>query len=294
MSRLIPPLNPLFFFEVASRQGSFTRAAEELNVTQSAVSRQIAVLERFVGAKLFRRERHGIVLTEAGESYRREIAPAFERIHRATAQMRQAEQDEPLRVRVYSTFAVKWLFARLPEFNARHPEIELSLSNTVAPVDFKRDEIDLAIQFGSGDWPGMEVRELLPDVIQPVCSPRLLHRQKIESLDDLAKHRLLVSHYRRLDWKDWLGAAGRCDLLQPGMEFPSSVLTYQAAIDGLGIAVGQMRLLDQDVRAGLLVPLFTPVTRALAHYIVWPADRTPNRKGRLFLAWLQQATREAA
>jgi len=294
MSRLIPPLNPLYFFEVASRQGSFTRAADELNVTQSAVSRQIAVLERYVGAKLFLRERHGIVLTEAGEAYRQQIAPAFERIHLATQQMRQAEQDEPLRVRVYSTFAVKWLLARLPEFSALHPDIELSLSNTVAPVDFKRDEVDLAIQFGAGDWPGLEMRRLLPDVIQPVCSPRLLERHPIGCLDDLARHRLLVSRYRRQDWRDWLTEVGRADLLQPGMEFASSVLTYQAAVEGLGVAIGQTLLLDHDIRAGLLVPLFRPITRPLAHYIVWPSDRTPNRKGRLFLAWLQQALKASA
>jgi LysR family transcriptional regulator, glycine cleavage system transcriptional activator len=145
MARKMPPLNPLHVFEASARLGSFTKAAEELGVTQSAVSRQVAVLEAYVRQRLFIRGRHGIALTPAGEAYRKDIAPAFARVAAATEKLRQAGQTEPLRLRCYNTFAVKWLIPRLPRFQADHPAIEVRLSNAVAEVDFARDEVDLAI-----------------------------------------------------------------------------------------------------------------------------------------------------
>jgi LysR family glycine cleavage system transcriptional activator len=286
MARKMPPLNPLHVFEASARLGSFTKAAEELGVTQSAVSRQVAVLEAYVRQRLFRRDRHGITLTPAGGAYLKDIAPAFARVAAATEKLRQAGQAEPLRLRCYNTFAVKWLIPRLPRFQADHPAVEVRLSNAVAEVDFTRDEVDLAIQFGDGNWPGLNSRLLIPDVIQPVCSPRLLRgRKALGTLDDLRRHQMLHSRYRRSDWNRWLAAVGRPDLPVSGMEFPSSVLTYQAATDGLGIAMGQVRLLAHDFKAGALVPLFDrPVERPMAHYAVWP--RSPDRKVRAFLAWL--------
>ena len=164
----------------------------------------------------------------------------------------------------------------------------MRLSHIVAPVDFRRDPVDLAIQLGDGHWSGLEARLLLPDILQPVCSPRLLETgPPLRRPDDLAGRRMLVSRYRRDDWRDWLAGIGRLDLLQEGMEFTSSVLTYQAAMEGLGVAIGQMPLLGQDIRAGLLVPLFDlPVRRVLAYHAVWPAERPPDRKAQAFLDWL--------
>ncbi len=288
MTRTIPPLNPLHVFDTVSRLGSFTAAASALGVTQSAVSRQIAVLEGFLDARLFRRDQQGVTLTLVGEAYRAEVEPAFARISAATEALRDAEQQAPLRLRVYATFAVKWLLARLHHFHARHPQIEVQLSTTAAPVDFAREPIDMAVQFGSGTWAGLSSQLLMPDMIQPVCSPRLLDAAGgVLALDDLRRHRLLHSHYRRTDWPDWLAAAGRSDLMQPGSEFPSSVLTLQAATDGLGIAMGQMSLLENDLDAGRLVRLFDQIlTRSMGHYLVWPAATPLGRKGRAFAAWL--------
>jgi LysR family glycine cleavage system transcriptional activator len=129
----------------------------------------------------------------------------------------------------------------------------------------------------------------MPDILQPVCSPRLLSEAPpLRSPDDLRHHRLLVSHYRSSDWRDWLAGIGRPDLLHDGMEFTSSVLTYQAAAQGMGVAIGQMRLLDDDIKAGILVPLFDrPVERPLGHYVVWPTGRPPDSKGRAFLRWMR-------
>lgn len=288
MTRTVPPLNPLHVFDTVSRLGSFTAAALALGVTQSAISRQIAVLEGFLDVRLFRRDQQGVTLTPMGEAYRAEVEPAFARISAATEALREVDRHAPLRLRVYATFAVKWLLARLPHFHARHTQIELQLSTTVAPVDFAREPIDMAVQFGDGVWADLSSQLLMPDVIQPVCSPRLLDAAGgILTLDDLRHQRLLHSHYRRTDWPDWLTAAGRPDLSQPGSEFPSSVLTLQAATDGLGIAMGQMSLLENDLGTGRLVRLFDqPLTRPMGHYLVWPVATPPGHKGRAFAAWL--------
>lgn len=287
----IPPLNPLHVFEVAARLGSFTLAAEELNVTQSAVSRQIATLEGAIGVRLFQRTGRGAQLTRAGEEYLPDISQAFALIGAATDKLTQSQKVEPLHILVYTTFAAKWLIRRLPDFQARYPALNVRIHNSTRPVNFARDNIDLAIQLGSGFWPKMNSMRLFSDVIQPVASPLLLkNRKKPLTIDSLSQFQMLHSRYRRNDWSDWLNGVGRPDLISNrGMEYPSSVMTYGAAIEGLGIAIGQVNLLDQDFKSGLLVPLFDkPITRDLAYYAVWPDDREPARKVRSFLNWLGQ------
>ncbi len=288
MAETLPPLNALRVFVTVGRLGSFTAAAAALGVTQSAVSRQIALLEGFIGQRLFNRAATGTAMTEAGRRFWNETAPALDQIKQATAAARISSDREPVRLRVYATFAVKWLLQRLPRFAALYPEIEIQLSTTAAPVDFDRDEVDLAIQFGTGRWPGLESHLLMPDIIQPVGSPRLANdAPDLPAM--LRRHRMLHSHYRRRDWADWLTAVGHPTLLQPGTEFPSSVLTLQAAIDGLGIAIGQMTLLTEDLKSGRLVTLFDrPVQRPLGHFIVWPETRPPGSKGRAFATWVRQ------
>src|ERR1700761_2993332 len=169
----IPPLNPLRVFEVAARLESFTEAAAELGVTQSAVSRQIATLEAALEAQLFVRERHGVRLTKVGRTYRDAVAPAFTMIRAASSALKN-RRAEPLRLRIYTTFAAKWLIKRLPKFQELHPKIRVKLDASVENVNFARDDIDLAIQFGRGDWRGVEKQLLIRDVIQPVCSQKLL------------------------------------------------------------------------------------------------------------------------
>ena len=298
MPRPVPPLNPLLVFVAAARAGSFSGASEELGVTQSAVSRQVAVLEGFLGCALFLRTRDGARLTPAGEAYFRAVGPAFEAITTATERLLRARAAETqrLRLRVYTTFAALWLIPRLNRFKERHPKIEVRLSNSVAPVDFARDEADLAIQFGDGNWPGLHARLLLPDRIQPVCAPSLLKGTRVRRPADLKGQRLLHARYRRDDWPDWLRAFGPADLAADAMEFPSSVLAYQAAKEGMGIAMGQVHLLGQDLAAGTLVALCEPLERQLGYYILWPKRRDPRRAGRAFIAWLEQelATAPAA
>jgi LysR family transcriptional regulator, glycine cleavage system transcriptional activator len=286
---MMPPLNPLHVFDVASRHLSFTRAAEELRVTQPAVSRQITTLESFLGVRLFERDRAGLRLTSAGEEYQRQIAPALRIIDQATASLSATGKAQPLKIRVYTTFAAKWLIPRLPSFYVNYPNIKLDISNVVAPVDFERDKVDLAVQFGSGHWPGAQTQLLFNDVIQPVCSPKLLKRTRLTGLDDLRKVQLLHSRYRRTDWADWLMAVKRPDLLTDrGVSFQSSILTYQAATEGVGVAMGQLLLLRNEIQDGSLIPLFdAPLERAMAHYLAWPKGRPLGRKARSFTHWLK-------
>ena len=284
-----PPLNPLRVFEVAARLESFTAAASELGVTQSAVSRQIATLESFLHKKLFTRERHGVRLTKDGRTYRDGISPAFAMIGAASAALTNP-RAEPLRLRIYTTFAAKWLIKRLPNFQDAHPDITVQLSASATDVNFSKDDVDLAIQFGRGDWRDVETKLLIGDVIQPVCSPRLLRRHpELRTLDGLRGKQLLHSRYRRKDWADWLTAMGRADLLTDGTLYPNSMLAYEAAVEGLGIGMGQMFLLKDDITAGTLVPLFDhPLTRPFAYYALWRNGTTRSRKVAAFLKWLTQ------
>lgn len=287
MARTVPPLNPLHVFEVASRLGSFTKAAKKLRVSQSAVSRQISVLEHYLGISLFVRERRGIVMTPAGAAYGPQISLAFEQIAIATEQLTKSDRSAPIRLQVNLTFAMKWLVTRLPRFYSQYPDIVLQLN--IGSIDFSKSDADLAIQFGRGKWPGLQSRLIFNDSIRPVCSPALLGgiSPKSFNLDDLSKHRLLVSRYRRRDWNDWLQAVGRPDLHKNVLEFPSSLLAYEAAITGLGIGMGQERLVAQDIKAKLLVPLFdVSVPGYLGHYFVWPKNSPLSENAQGFCKWV--------
>lgn len=284
----LPPLNPLHVFEVASRLESFTKAAKELNVTQSAVSRQIAALESNLNVLLFRREKEGISLTPTGLFYRQEINSAFARIQSATEEVRNNRSSDPLRIRVYSTFAARWLIPRLPSFRRKHPDIELQMNTAVQPVDFTRDSADIAIQFGDGKWPGALSKLILPDVLQPVCSPHFLEvNGPLTEVSDLRKLQLIDARLRAKDWRDWLEHVG---LEKDGlefMEFPSSLLAYQAATSGLGVAMGQLSLVQNYVERGQLILLFDQrLRRDLGYYAIWPEALSMTTKIRAFLHWL--------
>ncbi|GAA0804028.1 transcriptional regulator GcvA [Cupriavidus gilardii] len=292
MARRIPPLNPLRVFEVVARTQNLTVAAQELHVSQSAVSRQIAVLEGYLGIELFRRERHGVSLTRVGQAYAEEVVPAFDAIATATARLLKNTSQGALRVRTYTTFAAKWLIPRLPDFQAQYPSIEVRIDNAIPDVDFDRDPADLAIQFGDGRWPRVSADFLFHDEIEPVCTPEYLrtHRGGGRGRPEaLLRHRLLVSHYRRADWDDWLAFAGLAEMADrtERMSFGSSVLTWQAALDGLGIAIGQAAMLQAELASGRLVrPFARPLVRSKSYYLVRPAVQRESRKVTAFRDWL--------
>jgi len=296
MPRTLPPLNPLHAFEVASRLGSFSRAAEEMGVTPSAVSRQVAALEAWIGRPLFQREPGGVGLTAAGRAFRQEVGPAFARIASATERLRRDDGREPLRLRCYAVFALRWLVPRLPDLRAEHPSIDLSITTAVPPVDFREDPVDLAVQFGHGAWPELRSQLVLPDRIQPVCAPALL--AGLEGADPVAlldRHRLIYARYRRNDWGDWLAARGLPPLGEDAVELPMSIVAWEAAAAGLGIAMGQELLLGPELaKGGLVTPFAAPLARPLGYHAVWPAGRPAAPKLRAFLGWLDRQARAAA
>jgi LysR family transcriptional regulator, glycine cleavage system transcriptional activator len=193
VARTVPPLNPLHVFEVASSVGSFTKAAELLGVTPSAVSRQISALEGFLNVRLFNRGREGNTLTAVGEEYHREIAPAFEAISVATDRIRRGQDKTPLNVRVPSTFATRFLIPRLSQFRSEEPGIGVRIVTGYGAVDFAREDVDISIQPVSGDWPGSQCQPMFENWVQPVCGPQLLETRTIASVDDLRGVRLLRS-----------------------------------------------------------------------------------------------------
>src|SRR5215831_17504856 len=211
MLRRLPSLNALKAFEAAARHESFTRAAEELFVTQGAVSHQVKALEADLGVKLFNRERQRLVITEAGRQYLAVVRDAFDRIAIGTERLVQRTSSGILTVSTSPDFAAKWLVHRLGRFAALHPEIDLRVSATMHHVDFAREEVDLAVRHGDGNWPGLDAVNLSAEELFVVCSPKLLSgRRRIDKLTDILKFPLICLD-SRADWANWLQAAGLDD-----------------------------------------------------------------------------------
>src|SRR5215210_5115102 len=200
MLRRLPPLNALKAFEAAARHESFTRAAEELCVTQGAVSHQVKALETELGLKLFTRERQRLIVTEQGREYLAVLRDALDRIALGTERLRQRQTSGALTVSTSPDFAAKWLVNRLGRFSEAHPEIDLRVSATMHHVDFAREDVDLAVRHGDGNWPGLEAVRLCAEQLFPVCAPKLVSgRNRITKAADLLKFPLL----RLEDWKNW-------------------------------------------------------------------------------------------
>ena len=255
MKRWLPPLNGLRAFESAARHGSFTRAAAELNLTQAAVSQQIKTLEDRLGLKLFERNGRGLDLTDAAKDYLPSVRSAFDALHDATDRLAsRRDGGHTLTVSTLTTFAAKWLVPRLGGFQERHPEISLRIASSPGLVDFDRDDVDVAIRYGLGDWPGLRADRLIGEDVFPVCSPKLQEGpHPLEKPDDLANFTLLHAVGFREDWQVWLTAAN-VNSVDPsaGLRFDVEFSALQAAIDGMGVALGRTALVESDMVSGLL------------------------------------------
>src|SRR3954469_17678317 len=210
MRQRLPPLNALKVFEAAARHESFTRAAEELSVTQGAVSHQVKALEAELGIKLFNRERQRLVITGAGRDYLTVVRDALDRIALGNERLLQRQNAGVLTVSTSPDFAAKWLMHRLGPFVEAHAEIDLRVSATLHHVDFAREEVDLAVRHGDGNWPGLDTVKLCSDQLFAVCSPRLLSGRRASRPEDILKHPLIHTE-SRTDWTRWLQAAGIAD-----------------------------------------------------------------------------------
>src|SRR6185369_15423217 len=234
----LPPLNALKAFEAAARHESFTRAAEELCVTQGAVSHQVKALETELAIKLFSRERQRLIITEAGRDYLAVIRDALDRIALGTERLLQRQNAGVLTVSTSPDFAAKWLVNRLGNFAEAHPEIDLRVSATMHHVDFAREEVDLAVRHGDGNWPGLDTVRLSSEQLFAVCSPKLLKgRRKLGKLSDVLKFPLIHMD-SRADWSKWLQAVGLegAEVIH-GPVLNRASMVIDAAINGQGIAL---------------------------------------------------------
>ena len=290
MTTALPSLNGLRAFEAAARLLSFTRAAAELNVTQTAVSHQIRRLEDQLGLRLFVRRNRALLLTREAQAYLPAVSSAFEDLRRATARLRRADHDGVLIVSTMPSLAAKWLLARVAGFQDLHPGIAVHITTSTRLVDFQREKADMAIRYGRGNWLGLRADWLMADDIFPVCSPALLSgRKPLRRPDDLVHHTLLHNTSWPEDWRLWLTSAGLSAALATGrgLNFDDTVMTIQAAIEGLGVALGWSRLVEADIAAGRLVAPFDTVLPAEAgYYVVVPEAMADAPKIALFREWL--------
>jgi len=290
MQRKLPPLNALRAFESSARNESFTRAAQELFVTQGAVSRHVAGLEKWLGAKLFRRTQRGIELTPKGMTYFRILRGAFDQIEYGTRQLQEKREENLLRLKLPPTFAIRWLVPRLARFHAEFPEIDVQITTSHERADFDREDVDAGIHSDSSPPPA-GYRRLFGEILTPVCSPRLPTRANpLSRPEHLARHVLLCSLHRPRDWPAWLAAAQVPGVDgNSGLKFDSAALAYQAAIDELGVMIAQRALVEDDLAAGRLVaPLELQVRTEGAYYLAYAADRPKPPRLAAFEDWLMR------
>ncbi|OIQ47923.1 MAG: transcriptional regulator GcvA [Gammaproteobacteria bacterium MedPE] len=288
MSRRLPPLNSLKAFETAARHLSFTKAAEELFVTQAAVSHQIKALEEHLSIKLFRRKNRALLLTEEGQSYFLDIKDTFTALSDATEKLLSKTASGSLTVASQPSFAIQWLVPRLAQFSEQHPEIDVRIKAIDLDEDFLDDDVDIAIYYGRGNWSGIRADKLRDEYLIPVCAPSLLNGDKpLNKPSDLDNHTLLHDHSRK-DWKQWCRNAGASEVnVNQGPIFSLSSLVLQAAIYGQGVALGYSVFSRPDIEAGRLVCPFDQVLPSKeAYYIVCEDNRSELGKIKAFREWM--------
>jgi LysR family transcriptional regulator, glycine cleavage system transcriptional activator len=288
MNRRLPPLNAIRAFEAVARNASFTRAAQELFVTQGAVSRHVGTLERWLGTKLFTRTQRGIHLTNRGNAYFRVLRGALDQIDHATRQLQASPDENLLRLKLPPTFAIRWLVPRLARFHARHPGIDVQITTSHEPADFDREDVDAAIHSDPEPPVGPGFRRVVGEELLPVCSPGLCARKPLRTARDLGRHVLLCSMNRPRDWPTWLEAAGVPGIDgNSGLKFENAALAYQAAIDELGVTIAQRALVEDDLRAGRLVAPFALTVRTSGgYYLAFPPDRPKSARLVAFEEWV--------
>ncbi|WP_444995054.1 transcriptional regulator GcvA [Aliikangiella sp. IMCC44359] len=293
MIRRLPPLKSLRAFEAAARHLSFTRAADELFVTQAAVSHQIKSLEDFLGVQLFVRRNRQLLLTDEGQSYWPKIRDIFEILTNATEEIKAQRASGELTVSVVPSFATVWLVPRLSKFKQIYPDIEVRLKASDEMVNFVREDVDVAIYYDKGDYPGMHSITLLNEKLTPLCAPSLLEGDKpLKSPEDLKLHTLLHDGTTD-DWRRWLKFAGVKGIsLNQGPVFSHTVMVQQAAIYGQGIAMGHLVLSQSDVMAGRLIrPFGLTMESDYSYDIVCPKESSERPKVKAFTDWLLETVR---
>ncbi len=286
----MPPLNALRAFDAAARLGSLKAAAEEASVTHGAISRHIRLLEDWLGSPLFLRHNRRVVLTELGEAYLAEIAPAFQRIARATDDARNRRRRKLLRVNALSTFTVRWLLPRLADFRRSHPEIDVEVTTSNDAVDRAGEAAEIIIRGGPDTIHGYVTHVFLTETRQPVCNPALLETLPLATPGDLRMHTLLHSSNMARLWDEWLTMAG-----VPGLDAAANLvldhfyLALEAAVGGLGVAMGPSALIGADLAAGRLMAPFPHLAMTARSYCAYMrSDMRSDVRMAAFCEWLQR------
>ncbi|MBA84999.1 LysR family transcriptional regulator [Thalassobius sp. S69A] len=285
--RLLPSIASLRALEALDRLGSATAVAEELNQTQSAVSRQLQSLEAYLEADLILRERKRMTLTPAAQDYVKDVRAALQQIAQASLNLRVNPEGGSLNLAILPTFGMRWLVPRLSEFAQRHPEVTINMSTRLQSVNFSAEPFDAAIQYGEKEWPGTDRLRLMSEHVLPVCAPDLIAGQTLAHPRDLLSYPLLQIQTRPQAWAQWLGSFGVQARQLNGTTFDQFSTIIQAAIHGLGIALLPDYLAHSELQSGRLVPAYGSATRTLGSYsLVWPKEKARKQALCLFRDWL--------
>lgn len=288
MRRKLPGTAMLAAFEAAARHQSFTAAASELALTQSAVGRQVAALQDLLGVPLFRRTRHGIALTDAGIAYYRHVARALDDMEREVLDLQgHRGRGGSVELGVVPTFGTQWLVPRLRGLRERNPDLTIHLASRARPFLFQDSGLDAAIHAGTGPWPGTQATFLMPERVVPVCSPALIAPARTVTPRKLAQLPLLQQATRPYAWREWFASAGVADanaLAGPRYELFS--FTLQAAVAGLGVALVPEYLVAPEQAAGRLIVPARHATSSLGYWLVTPADRVESPSVAELRQWL--------
>ena len=290
MRRTLPSMNSLVCFEAVYRLGSITQAAEELHMTQSAVSRRILSLEAQLGLQLFRRERKRLIIEPAAERYGQDMSSILSEIEASTARFLAHNQSIGLlTVAMPPTFGSRWLVPKLNTFIASHQGLDLNLVSKIKPFSFDQEDIDIAIHFGQDDWPGAKLEYLMPEHVIPVCSPTLIEKSALPSLEAILDFPLVHHTTRPRLWNTW---CEHFDLPQhkvkSGPRFEHYAHVIQAAVNGIGFALIPDFLVRKEiVRGDLVVPVQGRMKCEEAYYFASPSRMSNDSRVTAFSKWLK-------
>lgn len=284
--RYLPSMPSLLALEAVDRLGSASAAAEELNLTQGAISRQLQVLEGQLGLSLIIRDKHRLRLTPAAQDYCREIRRALQSLSQASLTLRANPHGGALNLAILPAFGMHWLAPRLARFAAQHPEVTVNLSTRLQPFDFASSHFDAAIHYGRQDWPGVDYLPLMQEELLAVASPSLL-KTPLAAANDILSYPLLQLESRTGDWGRWLAHQGHPGQRPAAMLFDQFATMSQGAIHGLGVALLPLFLIERELSENRLIPAFGPAIPSLgSYYLVWPKDAPPRAPLASFRDWI--------
>jgi LysR family glycine cleavage system transcriptional activator len=286
---MIPPLGALLAFETIARRKSFSLAAEELHLTPSAVSHQVAKLEGLLGVRLFERSARGVELTPAGQQYLQRVASALGAINTATEDLRHGVQDT-LYVHSSPSFASLWLMPRIAHFTALHPHISLMLSASHVHSDFQLGQMDIDIRYGLPNWPHLEVEPVFTEKIMPLASPEFIRTQALHSPADLLRVPLIQSSVNVVQWPEWFARFGDHRPERMGLRFDRAMMSLDAAVQKLGVALESASLGQALIASGKLQPVFEEQLsmEVQAHFMVYPARHGSRPEVKSFVEWVRE------